>query len=558
VYAETILNSIYDSVIVTESNGNILSVNPSAEKCLGKKSNQLIGRPIAEWLKIYSVQSKNDLTAFLLEKIASNSENFPEKNLILAANGERTNIELFLSPINIELHQEEFIKTYHQYKLQGCALTLRDVSQSYKLKEKLNYQASHDHLTGLINRRYFEQRLTKIIESQKSIKTEHVLLFIDLDRFKVVNDTSGHLAGDQILKSASSLLQNGLRKNDLLARLGGDEFGVLLTNCNLEKGLEIAKNLGSVIDQHRFKWSDTHFNLSASIGLTKLDSESQSMEEVMREVDIACYEAKDAGKNTVFIYKGSESSKRETDMLWLSRIIKAIDKQQFELYVQPIVYCQSLEIHHYEVLLRLKLQSGEIVSPAIFIPAAERHGAMPKVDKWVVEQSIKWLKQKEHKATRFAINLSGSSLGDKTFCNYLEKKVSQSQLQPRQICFEITETSAIKNYDAAQYFIKCSKKHGASFALDDFGSGLSSFAYLKNFPVDYLKIDGSIVKEMAQNKIDHAMVKSIHEIGKVMGIKTIAEFVENDDIIKACQKLGIDMLQGYAIEKPKALSKLII
>ncbi len=556
VYAETILNSIYDAVIVTDSKGLILSLNPSAENYLGQPESQLIGAPISDSLKILSVSTQEDLTPILLDSIGSNKQKIPEKNLVLSANGEELNIELYLSPINIEHQQQEFVKTYNQYKLKGCALTIRDVSHSHKLKEQLNYQASHDHLTGLINRRYFEQRLISIVQSQNRDQLEHVLLFIDLDRFKVINDTSGHVAGDQILRSAASILQNTLRKNDLLARLGGDEFGVLLTNCDLDKGLEIANNLREAIDSHSFKWGDTHFNLSASIGLTKLDATTKSMEAVMREVDIACYEAKDAGKNTVFTYQGSANSKRETDMLWLSRIIKAIDQQQFELFVQPIVSCQTLKLHHYEVLLRLKLEKNEIISPAIFIPAAERHGAMPKVDRWVIEQSIDWLNKHSSKKIKFAINLSGASLGDESFCHYLTDKIASSQSAAKQLCFEITETSAIRNYEAAQFFMKSARHHGVTFALDDFGSGLSSFAYLKSFPIDYLKIDGSIVKEMAENPVDCAMVKSIHEIGKVMGLKTIAEFVENEAIINRCQALKVDLLQGYAIEKPKPLSEI--
>ena len=554
IYAETILNSIYDSVIVTDSNGVIISVNPSAEKLLDANKKSLTNMQIEDAFKLISEETQKEVS--LLESIKNNNQNIPNRELILIANEKRKHIEIYLAPINIKHQHIQLAVNHHANKLKGCAITIRDVSQSYKLKEQLSYQASHDYLTGLINRRDFENQLVNTLNSKEISNSHHILLFIDLDHFKVVNDTSGHVAGDQILKSASKILEKSLRKNDLLSRIGGDEFGVLLTNCNGEKGFEIAENLRKAIDNFNFKWGDNHYNLSASIGLTSIDEKTVSMEDAMREADIACYEAKDSGKNNVFVYKGSKNSKRETDMLWLSRIIQAIDKQQFELYVQPIVFCQSLQTSHYEILLRLKLENDEIISPAEFIPVAERNGAMAKIDKWVVETSIQWLKDNPLRKINLAINLSGASLGDNDFCEYLKAKISDSNLAKNQLCFEITETSAIRNYETAQYFIKCSKEYGVSFALDDFGSGLSSFSYLKSFPVDYLKIDGSFVKEMVHNPIDRAMVKSIHEVGKVMGIKTIAEFVEDYAIIESCRSLGIDYLQGYGISKPFPLSEI--
>ncbi|PHS18612.1 MAG: hypothetical protein COA86_07950 [Kangiella sp.] len=555
-YAETILNSIYDSVIVTDSKGIILSVNPSAEKILAQTESKLIDMPITNAMHLKLGSTQENLNPVLLDGIQNNIQNFPEKEIILVAGGKSNNVELYLSQISIKHKQLHFAVSHHLYKLNGCVITIRNVNHSHELKEQLRYQASHDYLTGLVNRRDFENQLVNIINSKEQSNYHHVLLFIDLDRFKVVNDTSGHIAGDQILKSASHVLEKTLRKNDLLARIGGGEFGVLLTNCNRAKGLEIAENLRKAIDNFNFKWGENQYNLGASIGLTTIDDQTVSMEDAMRKADIACYEAKDSGKNNVFIYQGSQNSKRETDMLWLSRISQAIDKQQFELYVQPIVFCQSLQTSHYEILLRLKLENDEIISPAEFIPVAERNGAMAKIDKWVVETSIQWLKDNPLRKINLAINLSGASLGDNDFCEYLKAKISDSALAKNQLCFEITETSAIRNYETAQYFMKCSKEFGVSFALDDFGSGLSSFSYLKSFPVDYLKIDGSFVKEMVHNPIDRAMVKSIHEVGKVMGIKTIAEFVEDYAIIESCRSLGIDYLQGYGISKPFPLSKI--
>ena len=412
-------------------------------------------------------------------------------------------------------------------------------------------------MTGLINRSEFELRLQQLIHNAHTDNTTHVLLYLDLDQFKVVNDTCGHTAGDELLKQLSFLLQEEIRESDTLARLGGDEFGVLLGTCHIDKAEEIADNLRKVVNEFKFIWQDKTFDIGVSIGLTKIDHSSESLNKVLSEADVACYAAKDLGRNRLHVYTADdeELSQRHSEMQWVTRIAKALEEERFVLYSQAIKLTNNVnaEAVHREILVRMKDEEGEIISPYAFIPSAERFNLMPAIDKWVIKNSFIYLSESNNKLEHICINLSGNTLSDESVLDYIRENLKTYNIKPQRVCFEITETTAITHLSRAVILMRELKRDGCSFSLDDFGSGLSSFAYLKNMPVDYLKIDGSFVKDIIDDPIDRAMVSAINQVGQIMGIQTIAEFVENDEILSALKVINVDYVQGYGIEKPTPL-----
>lgn len=438
----------------------------------------------------------------------------------------------------------------------------RDITERERMKRKIAYQASHDTLTGLINRREFETRLEQLRESALNENKDHALLFLDLDQFKVVNDTGGHIAGDQLLKQLSVLLKRKIRGSDTLARLGGDEFGVLLIGCPLDRARNIADMLRQTVKDFHFSWQGKTFNISVSIGIVPITAANADKSDIMSDADLACYAAKDHGRNRVHIYKPSDIAvaQRKNEMQWIHRIQKALDEQRFRLYYQTIMPLspRATQGIQCEILLRMVNRRGKLIPPMAFIPAAERYNLMPAIDRWVINSVLDVLQTQnpgvDEKPLSCSINLSGQSIGDSEFLNYIVTKLKNSKVDPQRICFEITETAAIADLTQAMHLISTLKSMGCRFALDDFGSGLSSFSYLKNLNVDYLKIDGSFVKKIVEDPIDRAMVEAINRIGHEMGIQTIAEFVENDAILEKLKELGVDYAQGYGIEKPKPLS----
>ena len=441
---------------------------------------------------------------------------------------------------------------------------VRDITERKEMSEKLSHQAMHDSLTDLINRREFEHRLERILETSRKDSSEHALCYLDLDQFKVINDTCGHVAGDELLRQLSDLLQREVRKRDTLARLGGDEFGVLMEHCSLEQAQRVASNLLKAIEDFRFTWEDKSFSIEVSIGLTPIDNTSLSSIEIMKQADAACYAAKDAGRNRIHIYREDDTAlaRRHGEMQWVARINLALLEDRFCLYAQPIksLKRKSKDGKFYELLLRMKDEDGELIRPGAFLAGAERYSLSTRLDRWVVDNTFEILKTNPshlEQLSHCTINLSGLSLGDDKFLDFLLKRLKEDTFPPEKICFEITETAAITNLSRATTFINILKSWGCYFALDDFGSGLSSFAYLKNLPVDYLKIDGVFIKDIEQDEIDLAMVHSINEIGKVMGKKTIAEFVENERILKKLKKIGIDYAQGFYIGKPQPLENML-
>jgi diguanylate cyclase (GGDEF)-like protein len=427
---------------------------------------------------------------------------------------------------------------------------------------QLTFHASHDALTGLVNRREFERRTERLLLTVKRDKDRHALCFMDLDQFKVVNDTCGHTAGDEMLRQLSSALQSVVRKRDTLARLGGDEFGVLMEHCSLDDAHRVATTLQKAIQDYQFAWEEHSFKVGVSIGLVPITESTSNLTLLLRDADVACYMAKDKGRNRIHVYHAEdvESTRRHGEMQWVTRLSHALEEDRFCLYVQAIVPLDASDDTHYEFLLRMIDETGEIIPPGAFLPAAERYNLITKIDHWVIEKSISLLADNPaflNQVNFCSINLSGQSLTDPEILKFIVSLLKKSEIQGEKLCFEITETAAISNLNMAMKFISTLKNLGCRFALDDFGSGLSSFAYLKNLPVDYLKIDGMFVKDMVDDPIDHAMVKSINEIGHVMGMKTIAEFVENDVIKGMLKEIGVNYAQGYGIGKPQPFPELI-
>ncbi|MBT5485145.1 MAG: EAL domain-containing protein [Gammaproteobacteria bacterium] len=442
--------------------------------------------------------------------------------------------------------------------------TLIDVTEVHELSSQLSYQATYDDLTGLVNRREFEDRLQETIDSANEKKTENVLCYLDLDQFKVINDTCGHMAGDEMLRQLSQVLHRCIRRNDTLARLGGDEFGILLKNCQLKDALIAAENFRQVVQEFRFIWEDSTFNIGVSIGLTPISSIDESISEVLRRADTACFVAKDAGRNRihVFHFDDQELEDRHWEMKLVSTINSALDENRMELWQQSITHVDKINKKldsgnvHFELLLRMRDKEGNLMCPEAFLPSAERYDLATRIDRWVLDAMFNWFGKYPDQLEGLemcAVNLSGQSLSDEKFLREITGHLSNPGIPAEKICFEITETAAIQNLAKASQFIKTLKRLGCSFALDDFGSGLSSFAYLKSLPVDFVKIDGFFVKDVVKDPVDLAMVKAINDMAHAMGKLTIAEFVEDKEILQKLVDLGVDYVQGYGIAKPAPL-----
>jgi diguanylate cyclase (GGDEF)-like protein/PAS domain S-box-containing protein len=549
--AQITLESIGDGVITTDVNGAIAYMNPAAEQMTHWKSDQAAGLPLAALFNLLDENDQKD-SSTLIERMLSGTLGGGSENskLIQRLDGSTVSVALVGSPIRTDA------------KVSGAVLVLHDMTQERQYIANLSWQATHDALTGLANRREFEYRLELALNGLSHQAGQHSLMFLDLDQFKLVNDTSGHAAGDELLRHICALLQQGIREGDTLARLGGDEFGILLENCSPDAAEKIAEGLRQTVASLHFVWKGRPFVTTVSVGLVHICEVPTTLEASLRCADLACYMAKEKGRNRVQIYHDddSELSTRFGEMAWIQRLHMALEDNRFCLYSQEIAALSRDAGHgtgHIEILLRLRDESGRMILPDSFIPAAERYGMMTTLDRWVVQNVFKiianCLSDKHHQGPLAvcAINLSGTSIGDDAFLEYLRQQFQIYAIPPELICFEITETSAIANLGSAIRFINELKSLGCRFSLDDFCAGMSSFAYLKHLPVDFLKIDGSFVKDMLDDPVNRAMVEVINHIGHVMGKQTIAEFVESPQIEQALLEIGVDYAQGYVIERPQ-------
>ena len=447
--------------------------------------------------------------------------------------------------------------------LVGLYIALFVIRRAAEKNQHIYYQANHDSLTGLLNRRAFKHEFELLVEMSTNTEVSNVLMYLDLDQFKIVNDTCGHLAGDELLCQIITLFRNQLRQTDIIARLGGDEFGVLLKNCSISSAKRKAETLRETVASFQFSWQAKELSVGVSIGVVPIKQDGGSMEEILSTADMACLEAKYTGRNKVRVADIDDKDilQRRNEMNCVGRIKTALEEDRLSLYYQPVVSVNhsSDQPAHIEILVRMISADGDLILPGDFIPAAERYGLMSGIDEWVIKHAAQWLQEWNYAGTlpKLMINLSGQSICDESFLTFILKTLDSDNIQPSNICFEITETAAIANLDKAVIFINALKAKGCEFALDDFGSGMCSFAYLKKLPVDYLKIDGSFVKEIVNDPIDCAMVKSINEIGHVMNKKTIAEFVEDEATLEMLKDIGVDYAQGYAIAHPKPLDVFV-
>jgi diguanylate cyclase (GGDEF)-like protein len=434
------------------------------------------------------------------------------------------------------------------------------VTEIKRMSDTIDYQARHDSLTGLTNRDELFQKLKNAAEDSAARGTAHSFIYVDLDQFKVINDVCGHFAGDELLRQVARTITATVGESQVASRLGGDEFGVLLRHEGLRTGLQIAQQLLENI-RRKFIWHMHAFNVTASLGLVPVDAVGADIYAVLAAADDACYLAKEEGGNGLKVYERTDTSfrRRRGEMQWISRLTTALERDNFRLYYQTIASTNDSEPNKTEILLRLRDSDGTMISPGTFIPAAERYKLMPHIDRWVITNTLEYAARQTalHGATElFCVNLSGPSIADDTFLDFVEEELSRNGSDPGCLCIEITETSAIENLTRALRFIRRLRGIGVSFALDDFGNGFSSFAYLKELPVDFLKIDGSFVHGAAENRVDRALVESVQSIGTVMGMKTIAEYVKDDAVLEVMRDIGVDFVQGYAISKPRPLPPL--
>lgn len=549
--AQVTLEAIGDAVITTDVVGNIIYMNPAAEQLTHWQADHAQGLPLAALFNLLDENAEQD-SRNLVEQVLDGTltGGAEHARLIQRLDGSRVSVNLVGSPILTD------------QQVSGIVLVLHDMTQERQYIANLSWQATHDALTGLANRREFEYRLEQALNSVARQAGRHSLMFLDLDQFKLVNDTSGHAAGDELLRHICAVLQSCLREGDTLARLGGDEFGVLLENCPPEQSERIAEHLRQAVQSLHFVWKTRPFVSTVSIGLVHITQVPITLEGALRAADMACYMAKEKGRNRVQVYHpdDSELSMRFGEMAWVQRLHVALEENRFCLYAQEIApLSPQAGGSHIEILLRLHDENGRTILPDSFIPAAERYGLMSALDRWVVRGVFKVIRQcldekREGELALCAINLSGTSIGDDTFLAHVQRLFVEYAIPPRMICFEITETSAIANLGSAIRFINELKGLGCKFSLDDFCAGMSSFAYLKHLPVDFLKIDGSFVKDMLDDPVNRAMVEVINHIGHVMGKRTIAEFVETPMIEHALHEIGVDYAQGYLIERPQVFT----
>jgi len=547
------LDSIGDGVITTDAEGRIQYLNPVAERLTGWTSAQARGRPSNPVFNIVHEETrrraKSPISVCLSE---DRTVGLANHTILLSRDCREYHIEDSASPI-----KDAAGRTV------GVVLVFRDVSEQRQLSLEMTYRATHDELTGLLNRSEFEGRLESTLIAAHKGKERYVLMYIDLDRFKLVNDAGGHAIGDRLLKQVASLIKRIARRRDVFARLGGDEFGLIVEHCSIEAAQGIAQKICEEIDAFRFQHGDQFLHIGASIGLVQVDERWPTVASLLRAADSACYAAKEAGRNRVYAYFAADEmiESHQQDMQWVRRLEHALDKGQLVLHWQEIrAFDHNAEGIHGEVLLRLVGDNGKLISPGAFLPSAERFYLASRIDRWVVNEAFEWMARHrdalEHLDT-LSINLSGLSIGDRDFHRYVIEQLQAIAFDHHKLCFEITETAAITNLSDAILFFESMLAFGIRFALDDFGSGLSSFGYLKNLPADYLKIDGQFIRDLATNPVGQAAVRCIHEVARITGKKTVAESVETEAVEALLREIGIDYTQGFLRHRPEPLDTIL-
>ena len=548
-HVRLLMESAKEGILGVDEAGRCTFVNPAATGMLGYAAEDLLGR---------------DLHALLQAHREDGSPYPREQSPMLRAMGEGRGFEVedevLWTRQGAALPVQYSVNPVHGDAAGGGAVVVfRDITEARALARHLDYLASHDELTGLYNRRYFDRHLQQVLEQARAQGDCHVLCYVDLDQFKLVNDTCGHVAGDELLRQLGRELRSRVRPDDVLARLGGDEFGVLLHSCALAEVEAVIEGLREAICDYRFAWDGRSFALGASIGVVQVSGDTASVTAALSAADAACYAAKDRGRNRIQIYQDSDTelARRRGEMQWVSRLHTAMVDERLYLVGQRITPTQQAGSGlHLEILLRLRDEEDHEVLPGTFIPAAERYNLMPAIDRWVIRETFGWLARRPdllHELELCAINLSGSSVGDAGMRDYIVEQMRCHGVAARQVCFEITETAAVANLTSAAGFVRELRALGFRFALDDFGNGMSSFAYLKHLPVDYLKIDGNFVKDILVDPSDDAMVQAINQVGHVMGLTTVAEFVESQAILDRLRVIGVDYAQGFGIARPQAV-----
>jgi len=550
--AQITLRSIGDAVITTTKNGIVDFLNPIAEALTGWCLDEAIGQPLDAVFHVVNEQTgkpvDDPVTRCLRQgRIVGLCNN----SLLVNRSGQEYAIQDSAAPIRDK-----------QQRIVGAVLVFQDVTEARRLARQVAHQANHDPLTGLVNRREFEKRLERALASAKLHDAQHALCFLDLDGFKSINDSAGHSAGDELLKQIASVLSRFGRSRDTLARIGGDEFCLLVENCPVDKALKIARRIVDAIGNSRFVWNNRGFYVSGSIGLISINQGSESVRQILTEADVACYRAKDLGRNRVYLHHkfDCETGNDHVSLVKVKDLQNALDHNRFSLYCQPIRALNGNvgSIANYEVLLRLLDDDGSIISPDAFIPIAERFGVMPSIDRWVIRHALQHSSELIANGAHLSlsINLSGHSINDESLLPFINEAVADAEFPVDRLCLEITETAAIHNFNHAATLMKSLRKRGCRFALDDFGKGVSSMSYLKHLRVDFLKIDGGFILNMVDNKIDYAMVSAMNEMAHALSVKTVAECVENKSVIKQLSQLGVDYVQGFAIGRPMPLETL--
>ena len=540
--------------MTTDTDSIVQWLNPVAERLTGWTKADAVGRPLHDVFVIVDDDTRapcENPVARCLDQ--SRSIDVAGQVTMIARDRSEYGIEDSASPIRDAAGN-----------VLGAVLVFRDVSEQRRLNQEMTHRATHDHLTGLLNRSEFESRLSRLIDEIGMEPSPNALLYIDLDQFKLVNDACGHAAGDELLRQVTRILRTSVRAHDTLVRLGGDEFGVLLEHCEMQHAERVAQKICDQMDAFRFVHDDgRRFRVGASIGLVPVDERWSNSKTLMQAADAACFAAKDGGRNRVHAWAEADqtATSRHGDMQWVSRMELALDENRFELFGQRIDPIDGREAGlHFEVLLRLREANGTLVMPGAFLPAAERFHMANRLDRWVVRKAFEWLRYttvERIDVGMMSINLSGQSLGDRAFHRDIVDMLRSARFDVRRVCFEVTETAAITHLADARTFIEEVRSFGVKVALDDFGAGASSFGYLKSLPVDFLKIDGHFITNLLEDALDNAAVRCFCDVAKVVGVKTIAEFVERQDVRDALREIGVDMAQGYLVHKPEPLASLL-